>query len=318
MEAAAAAPSPGIQKSLDRINAQVAAGAAYEAQQMYKTVYHRCKARRAAADGYAVLRGGAVTQLQAGQVTCGMELAGLLVAAYAADGVRAEGAALQSLLDVLAALPAPLPAADGDDGAAALGEAARFAGAALKWAHKAGGDAGVPRMHDAFAGWVWAAFGWRALAKAALHWSRGADAGAYAGALRAAAAEAGGGEWPLFVTRAVLQTLACAHAATVARQLAHAGDVLAACTARDPGLAAQPLAHFCELLLQALALRKQPLVSLLTSRYSAALGADPSFEAYLASIEALWFDVRPPGGGGGLLGGLLRAMLEGDELADDE
>lgn len=36
-----ASAAAGIQKSLDRINSQVASGAFYEAQQMYKTVYHR-------------------------------------------------------------------------------------------------------------------------------------------------------------------------------------------------------------------------------------------------------------------------------------
>eukprot|EP00775_Hariotina_reticulata_P013104 gene13104-13232_t len=70
----------------------------------------------------------------------------------------------------------------------------------------------------------------------------------------------------------------------------------------------------------ALAMRKYSLVALLQSRYQPSLAVDPSFEAYLSTVEQLYFPdiARPAGGGGGLLAGLLRGLLaDGDESEDD-
>jgi hypothetical protein len=293
---------------------QVAAGAFYEAQQMYKTVYHRYKSRKQLQDSYVVLTQGAVQQLGSNQVNCGMELANMLLEAYTANQEPATQQALGSLQDILAALPQPLHLAD-PDSTSELEETGRFVMAALKWANKQGAAAAVQQIHDSYAAWITAAYGWRQFSKAALHFSRGTDAAAYAGALAAVSSQSGGQEADLFVTRAVLQTVACAHAATKDRQLKHAADLLDACKQLLPAVADAPLIHFCGLLLQALALRKPSLVTLLQSRYQPSLDLDPSFEAFLSSIEQTYFNITPASGaGGGLLGGLLKSLLEGDEL----
>lgn len=312
-----AAANAGVQKSLERINAQVAAGAFYEAQQMYKTVYHRYKSRKQLQDSYIVLTAGAVQQLASNQVNCGMELANMLLDAYAAAQEPANAQTLASIQTILEALPQPLQLAD-PDSTSELEETGRFVMAALKWANKQGAATAVQHIHDTYAAWIYAAYGWRQFSKAALHYSRGADAAAYAAALAAVSSQAGGQEADLFVTRAVLQTLACAHAATKDRQLKHAADVLDACKQQQPALTNTPLIHFCGLLLQALALRKPSLVTLLQSRYQPSLDLDSSFDAFLSSIEQTYFNIMPAGGsGGGLLGGLLKSLLEGDELGGE-
>jgi hypothetical protein len=287
---------------------------------MYKTVYHRYTARRDLANAALVLRSGAVRQLANSQINCGMELASMLLEAYSEAKAPADAVALGSIQEILDALPQPLALPELDS-SSELEETGRFVSAALRWATKAGADAAaVQRIHDRYAAWVWAAYGTRQLARAALHFSRGADAAAYARVLLAASEQAcdGAQEADLFVTRAVLQTLACARPATRDRQLQHAEALLEACKAQQPALADAPLAHFCGLLLQALRLRKPALVTLLQGSYGPSLAADPSFDAFIASIEAAYFDIRPAGGaGGGLLGGLLKSLLEGDEFADD-
>ncbi|KAF6263020.1 hypothetical protein COO60DRAFT_1624749 [Scenedesmus sp. NREL 46B-D3] len=311
-----ASAATGIQKSLDRINAQVVSGAFYEAQQMYKTVYHRCKARRQAEDSYTVLQAGAVTQLSNQQLTCGVELANMLIDAFVADSVKADAQHLGMVYAVLRALPDSLQLGD-PESTAELDELSRWVMAALKWAHKQGADDDVHTIHDVFAGWIWRAYGWRQFSKAALHYSRGADAAAYASALEAVSSQAGSSaEEDLFIARAVLQTLACAHAQNAQRQRQHAAALLEACKAVQPSVTQQPLVRFCELLLQALQLHKQQLLALLRGSYGPSLQVDPSFEAYLDTIEQVYFNVRPAGGGGGLLGGLLRGLLEGDEMDD--
>jgi hypothetical protein len=113
----------------------------------------------------------------------------------------------------------------------------------------------------------------------------------------------------------VLQTLACAHPATLGRQLAHADALLAACKRRawaGGPLPDTPLVHFAGFLLTALQQRSHRLVQLLRVKYAAALARDPSLEAYLARVEEVFFNVGG-GAGGGLLGGLLRGLFEGDE-----
>jgi hypothetical protein len=75
----------------------VAAGAFYEAQQMYKTVYHRYKSRKQLQDSYLVLASGAVQQLSSHQVNCGMELANMLLEAYSANQEPANQQTLGSI-----------------------------------------------------------------------------------------------------------------------------------------------------------------------------------------------------------------------------
>jgi len=202
--------------------------------------------------------------------------------------------------------------------------ACRFLLAALKWAHKQGAaDSAVQHLHDLFAGWVLRPTAGGSLARPPFTSAEVSDAAAYAAALREAAAGSNGGgqqELPLFATRAVLQTLACAHAASLMRQLQHASAVLDACKQQQPSLAEQPLAHFCSMLLQALAMRKHSLLTLLQSRYQPSLAADPAFDAYLSTIEQLYFPevARHAGEEGACWRELLKGLLaEGDESEDD-
>ncbi len=99
-------------QAVARVNAQVEAGNFYEAQQMYKTVYHRYRSRKQLPESYQILQvaahwnavplpyvqlctvsvrvapnpaivlnlqEGAAVQLRHGQLTCGIELGMLLV-----------------------------------------------------------------------------------------------------------------------------------------------------------------------------------------------------------------------------------------------
>lgn len=66
-------------QAIARLREGLAAGDAYEAQQSVKTAYHRLKARRQLEEGYDLLQQAAVVQFGAGQFTCGLELAKLLV-----------------------------------------------------------------------------------------------------------------------------------------------------------------------------------------------------------------------------------------------
>ncbi len=65
--------------------------------------------------------------------------------------------------------------------------------------------------------------------------------------------------------------------------------------------------------MQAIQKRSHPLYQLLRVKYEPSLERDKSFAAFLTRIEQTYFGIAPPGGGGGLLGGLLKSLMEGGE-----
>lgn len=71
-------------QALARLRDGLAGGDAYEAQQTVKTAYYRLKARGQLQDSYELLQQAAGEQFRAGQFTCGLELAKLLVEVSAA------------------------------------------------------------------------------------------------------------------------------------------------------------------------------------------------------------------------------------------
>jgi hypothetical protein len=293
----------GVQKSLDKIRAQVEAGAYYEAQQMYKTVYHRYRARKALADSYEVLVQGAVQQLASKQVTCGIELGQLLVEAYKTDKAQASPETLGALQQIVQALPllgtpssSSSSSGDAADTAAQIDPCSSFVMAAMKWAYKQGAADAVRSMHTTFGLWLWRNWGWQVLGRASLHLCRGSDPAAFAAVLQQSMTLAAPSEQDLFIARAVLQTLASGHPDTKQQQLAHAQALLAALQQNQQqpaaGDKASLLIHFASFLLQALALGSQELVQLLGVKYASALERDPALGAYLEKVQ----QVRPSGG----------------------
>lgn len=178
------------------------------------------------------------------QVTCGVELALLLIEAYVTDGVPSDQASVQRILRIFAALKAenssasqPSPREAGSGGADTSegpldAAASRIATAAIKWARKAtpattsssnptvGSEASGPEpgnaalananeavelLHRAYAHWLTARHGPEGLANAVLHYTRGNDIEGLANALDAAAVGAPMEEQYLFLVRAVLQ-----------------------------------------------------------------------------------------------------------------
>lgn len=61
--------SGGVEKQIEKLRAKVNAGSSYEAQQIFKTVYHRYRARKQLQDAYQLLEQGAIMQFDRDQVT---------------------------------------------------------------------------------------------------------------------------------------------------------------------------------------------------------------------------------------------------------
>jgi hypothetical protein len=270
-------------------------------------------------EGYQVLQQGSIQQLRSKQVNCGIELANLLIDAYKTDKVQASEQSLSPLIEILRALP---ELCENGNSKAELEECNRFVMSAIKWAHKQGATQAVQQMHDIFAQWIMKAQGANGLGKASMHFARGSDAGAFVEALCSCSSQAPSHEQDMFVSRAVFQTLACAHSSNKERHLQHAQAVMEAwkqCHVTTGAAAADsPLIHFTSFLLQAVHRGSDDLVQLLRAKYAPSLERDPSFEAYLAKIEQVYFNVQPSFGGGGILGSLLKGLLEGESEDEDD
>ncbi|KAK9815065.1 hypothetical protein WJX73_006334 [Symbiochloris irregularis] len=85
----------GVDKAVEKLRQCLAADQAYEGQQIALTTHSRLRSRKRLVESYQLLEQAAVLQLQQGQVTCGAELAGLLVQDFKKDKVIADD---QSLL----------------------------------------------------------------------------------------------------------------------------------------------------------------------------------------------------------------------------
>ncbi|KAG2492437.1 hypothetical protein HYH03_009380 [Edaphochlamys debaryana] len=295
---------------------------------MYKTAYHRAKARQNMEDALLILREGAVTQLAHGQITCGVELGMLLVETYTTASTPADEASVSRLLDIINAFPPPGQAAGAAGSAAAsaaasssspvVDECARFVAACVKWAQKAGAVVSSRRLHSAFASYLWKRFGPESLGRALQHFVRGDDAEGFAQALHACAAAGPRAEVDLWLLRALLQVLSAATSHSRMAQLAHARSTYDAFLARS-GPIDTPTARFTELTLLALehlalSPRAHDMLVLAREKYGdGVLRRDGSLAPMLERVETLYFNVRRGGAGGplgGLFGDLFKSLAE--------
>lgn len=307
-----------VEKALARIRATVEEGAYYEAQQQYKSTYHRHKARKQVQESLQVLQAGAITQLSHGQITCGVELGLLLVEAYTADGTPADDASLGRLLTILEALPvANRPGSSGQDDeatTAAIDESGRLVAAAVKWAHKAGSSEAARQINDSFARHLWMVYGNKRIGRALIHFTRGSDARMFAEALHSCALQGPHVEVDLWLLRAVVQVVGAASKHSKGLQLRYARELYEQFMALSPALDT-PAIHLADLLLLSLENSSHELYGIARDKYSVVLRRDTSFAGLLSRVEQVYFNIAPAGAGlEGLLGGLLKSLGEMDDM----
>ncbi|KAK1870051.1 hypothetical protein I4F81_012514 [Pyropia yezoensis] len=288
----------------------------YAAEQAVRALYHRqaTGARKEApappAVAAATLRSGAARLLAAGQITAGTSIALLLVEHWASGGPVGGGRGAAA-----AGGPGRVPYGSGgsDEALLALADA---------YGDPADLDESGRREYLRF---LRAAIAFSSSPPSA--GGGGAGAG-HAAALLSWSDTVLASEIPLLLTRAVLSYLAAGDGggsgpaygdgnladAKVVRDEFVAG--VSWPTAEYGSPAAPPLANFCTLTLAAAARGRAaaPLWATLRQTYAASLGRDPSLERLLVAVGQAWFGVeppRPPGGGGGMFGGLMGEMMRG-------
>ncbi|KAL4420841.1 hypothetical protein ABPG75_010497 [Micractinium tetrahymenae] len=302
----------GTQKVLRKLEVSLAAGQFYEAHEMFKTVYHRHRARGQAEQSYELAAEGARLQLQKGQVNCGVELALLLVEAYRSDGLAPSEEAVERLLALVDAFPRQGRPEGADP---PVDECSRVVAAAVKWLRSAGDWQHEARLEGRLAAYASEALGWHGLGWALPHYARAGDAGATAAAVASAAVHGRAEEEDLFVARAALAMAASRPAPGApggpAAQLAAARELVACYpSAAGHALPDTPLLRFLGFYLEALARRSAALAELLEVRYRPSLDRDPQLQQLLARCRAAHLPAAAPPGLGGLLGDMMGLLVQ--------
>jgi golgi to ER traffic protein 4 len=301
-----------VQKQLDRIQKTLDTGAFYEAQQMYKTAYHRNKAKKLIPESHQVLLEGAMQQMLHGQVTCGSELALMLVEAFTEEDVPVTADAIQQVESLIESFPASSASSTSVE-TLSLDELDKVANAAIAWVQHQGVTDAVRQLHDAAGRHTYELYKWKQLGRACHHLVRGRDANAFAEILGDVSKLIPAHEVDYLVSRAVLQTLAAANSGTRSVQESHAHVLFEAC--RKLGLVgSHPMSNFTKFVLMALDAEKQELLSLVKQKYRPCWSKDASIEACLLKIEQLYFGSSQGGGGG--MGGLLQELMK--SFAEEE
>uniref|UniRef100_A0A061S2K2 Golgi to er traffic protein 4 n=1 Tax=Tetraselmis sp. GSL018 TaxID=582737 RepID=A0A061S2K2_9CHLO len=321
--------STNIDKTLSKLRTSVAEGAFYEAQQMFKTVYARYRNKKAREDSYKLAEEGAILQLREGQLTCGIELAMLLVESYIEDSAAATQESLDRLLSVHSAFPEPetsaVPvcgrvdnAADGTGTASGwpVKECVKFLMSGVKWIKRCGTPEQSQLLHRKAADYIWKCLGWQGFGWATTHYIRGDSMESFAAALISCMAEGRADEEDLFISRACLQILAVATPGRAAEQLESCEVLLGAISVFRGGLPLPetPLMHFTTFLLKALKANSRELEQMLREKYAPALERDPMLETLIARVEQVYLGIEPPsrGGMGELIGDLMRGLFSAE------
>eukprot|EP00873_Tetraselmis_striata_P019498 jgi/Tetstr1/439762/TSEL_028176.t1 len=314
------ATSSSLDKTLAKLQASIASGAYYEAQQMLKTVHARHRNRKAYDASYRLAEEGARLQLSKGQLTCGIEMAKTLVETYIADAAPCTPENFDRLLSVFCAFPEPSSGAGqqaGADDRWPVQECVSFLMNGVKWLGRCGSPGQAPVLHGKAAEYIWSCMGVRGFGWATTHFIRADNKESFASALCACMEEGRPEEEDLFICRACLQTLAVATGESTERQLRGCEDLLIAMGMIRGGLPLPdtPLMHFTSFFIQALKRKSLPLEQMLTEKYRAVLSRDPLLASLITRIEQIYLGVRPPRAAGGLegmLGGMMRSMFSGD------
>lgn len=137
-----------------------------------------------------------------------------------------------------------------------------------------------------------------AFAQANLHYLRSDAPAAHAAMLLQWAAKGDPSEVDIFIARAVLQTMAKSEGSSVV-VAQRASELLRVYSLKhqfDGRFQANPLIHFCKLLIQAASWGKTDLFSMLQVKYEFVLSRDETFSKLLTAVGARCFNISAPKG----------------------
>mmetsp|Transcript_16312 Transcript_16312/g.26937 ORF Transcript_16312/g.26937 Transcript_16312/m.26937 type:complete len:304 (+) Transcript_16312:1868-2779(+) len=290
------AASRGTENIVRKLEKNVEEGNYYEAQQMYKGVFHRQLGQKKFSEARELLMSGISVMQKHAQYSCAAELSLLLVQQLLpASDAPVDKDTNDMLLSVFENF-------EEDEGPGR----AQFMKAAIKWS--VGNDkksTGAPMLHTAFARWYWKL---KDYPSAQRHFVRGDCPQDFAKMLIEWSAQGYRSEQDMFIARGVLQYLCL--------QNLKDANILFEEFMKASSLPPTPLTNFIRFLLLTLERDALTLFNVLREKYAPSIRRDPAFSPYLDHIASVFYNVRVPASGlQGILGDLLNNFL-GDSSAD--
>jgi len=294
------ATGPGIERVLQRIRDQIENGSYYEAQQSYKTVYHRYKAKNMIKESMQVLETGSCLLLEKGQVNSGLELANMLLQGHEMHQTEINEDVVSVVRRIVNLLPKPESNPALDKNSAEVEEGLRFIGNVIRWLKKKDKEQRWYREFNSLCGdYLFSWQGYHTLGRLTIYYARGKDWKSLTKVLKTAMDEGKGWEEELFLCRAVLQILI--H--SVDNPVTAAASFLKYYEDEE-NMRQTPMTNFIRLLLEALQIPSQRLVNLLKKTYKPTLDQDKHLGKLLDEVAAKFFERRSDNVLAGILGEL--------------
>lgn len=313
---------PPPQETIEKLEKMVEDGNHYAAQQIYKSSSARYVAVQKYSEALDILQAGALIQLKHGQVTCGAELALLLVETLVKGKLPYSEETLDLLRKIYQGFPKiPLPQNlgddDDDDDMQKLSEAlmaakvrvescSSFLKAAIRWSAEFGAPKyGSPQLHDMLAEYLYSESPELDMTKVSSHFVRGSDPKKFASTLVNFMGKCYPGEDDAAIARAVLLYLSQGNL----RDANYLMDELKKqleCKQLD--FPCSDLIQFIEYLLRTLERDAFPLLKILRQKYKSSIDREPLLDELLDEIAEKFYGVRRRSGLQGIFGDLFKMM----------
>lgn len=334
-------------QALKKLEDSLKAGHPYEGHELFKTVFHRFRARLQNEDSYDLahvsrpmydlkslivvmkscmsnnrfffsLQRGALLQLEKGQFSCGVELANMLTEVYVKDSANTSKENVDRIFSILSAFPVQPDENEGIENTVSC-HLAMVAGA-VKWLKKSPSpDTAefIATLHLSHAEYITSLLGWIGLGAAMPHYAKAPTVAPLARALFSACRRSGranvDAEEDLFLLRGALQCV-ISPPATSPESLSSGIDKSQQLLQEYESLVGCPLPHtplmnFLRLFLEALRHKSAPLVQLLIEKYKPSLERDSSLLGLVRKSADLHAPSVTMMNGAGLFGNLFRSLV---------
>ncbi|WOG88055.1 hypothetical protein DCAR_0207288 [Daucus carota subsp. sativus] len=304
MSRARRATLPPAQENIDKLDNIVKQGNSYGAQQMYKSITARYVAAERYSDALEIYQAGACVQLEHEQVTCGAELAVLLVETlvkgkfpYGEDTLER----IRRIYEKFPRIPVTHNLDMSDDDMQRVHEAlgaaktrveccSSFLKAAIRWSTEFGAQRnGSPEIHDMLAEYIYSESPEVDMAKVSFHFVRGKDLEKFASTLVNFTGKCYPGEDDMAIARAVLLYLSLGN-------LGDANDLVDEVQKqmqdKELDYPHSELIEFINYLLETLQRDALPLFNRLRQTYASSLDRDPALNELLDVVAEKFYGVR--------------------------
>ncbi|VDK53018.1 unnamed protein product [Anisakis simplex] len=307
-----------------KLSSCLESGDYYEANQIYRTLYHRMSSQGKWHELQDLLYNGAIKLLDVNEPTSAIDLAELFIESLQKSNMPVSSSLLDRFEQLFTRLP-PLLEKETSTGGSRMDRRNEFLSRALKWTMAVGEkkrhrEKGHPDFHARVAKVLWHENKYVA---ARNHFFLSNDSEGFASFLIDFQQHCGfKSEKDLFIAQAVLQVLC-------SRRSKMACVMLQLYCEKHPEIASEapyqlPLLNFVWLLTLCVQLRNVTYFSIIVEQYQKCLERDPSYRDYLDKIGQIYFGLPPPqeSMSSGLFGTLLKGLLgsnepTGSSFADD-